>query len=365
MAKLIHKTNRTSQRNCIAILFLASVVLIHPLFAQAPKSTLEVESLKSQLSALEIKILSKEFQTDTDITRIRRLEHLVFPKEKPDSGLPLNQRISRVLSMVTGQEDIARKESPLERSFLERRKEFYKADPMSLLQQSTRKPLGVWEHKTPNLSDTSLDANSDVVLILLDCSNSMKAYSRIGFSPRVPNSVIRQSKLDVAKSLIVSVAQRLPSKTIVGLRTLGAPTLGNPILDCKQTKLAVPLDENNRRRIVDQLRDLEPFGITPLEYALRQAAESDLSKLSGNRKIILICDGADTCGGNPCEFVKQLPRLKLRIQVDVVGISVTDVYARGQLQCIADSSGGNFYDLGSTKDLAVFLQNLSSTRQHP
>ncbi len=151
----------------------------------------------------------------------------------------------------------------------------------------------------------------------------------------------------------------------MGLRTLGAPSLGDPFLDCKQSKLAVALDRNNRRGIIEHCRDLEPVGPTPLEFALRQAVESDLAKQTGNKKIILICDGSDTCGGNPCEFVLKLRRTGLDIQVDVVGISITDVHARGQLQCIADNSEGKFHDTGSTKDLAVFLQNLeiSSDRQ--
>ena len=249
----------------------------------------------------------------------------------------------------------------MERHFHEERKKNYGADSTSLLQNSRLAPVAPWEHKVPQLQDT--DDATDAVLIILDCSNSMKNYPPIGFSrSKSASGSSRLTKLEAAKSVILSIVQRLPTKTILGLRTLGTSLTGDPFYDCKQSKLAVPPDKNNRKKIVDYCREIEPVGSTPLEFALRQAAESDLAKLPGTKKIILLCDGADTCGGNPCEFVKQLPRLGLAITVDVLGFAIRDSNARGQLQCIADSTAGQFFDISSTDELAVFLQNLDKSK---
>ncbi len=181
MAKPLRKTHRTNSRNCIAILTLTFAASINPLFAQTSKISMDLQNSRAQIGALEVKILGKEFQTDSDITRIRRLEHLVFPKDKPNSKWPLEQRIAKVLTIVTGQENSIREGSSMERHFLERRKELFKTNSTSLLQQS--KPVGAWEHKTPTLLNaTSEDNKADVVLILLDCSNSMKSYLPSGFT---------------------------------------------------------------------------------------------------------------------------------------------------------------------------------------
>lgn len=182
------------------------------------------------------------------------------------------------------------------------------------------------------------------ILILLDCSFSMKE--------KLEGSM---QKMDAAKMVLQQALARVPSDVNLGLRVFGQGYTGDPFIDCKQSALLVPLGQGNRRSIIERTRQVHPYGLTPLEFALRQAAESDLSGLNGPKTLILISDGADTCGGNPCEFIKQLPRLGIKLKVDIVGLSlkhrIDDIQARNQLNCITETSGGKYYDANTAAQL--------------
>ncbi len=182
------------------------------------------------------------------------------------------------------------------------------------------------------------------ILILLDASFSMKEKLEGDMQ-----------KMDAAKMVLQQALARVPSDVNLGLRVFGQGYTGDPFMDCKQSALLVPLGQGNRRSIIERVRQVHPYGLTPLEFALRQAAENDLSGLSGPKTLILISDGADTCGGNPCEFIKQLPRMGIKLKVDIVGLSLKrrpdDIMARHQLNCITETSGGKYYDANTAAQL--------------
>ncbi len=188
------------------------------------------------------------------------------------------------------------------------------------------------------------DAGPVNILILLDCSFSMKEKLEGNMQ-----------KMDAAKMVLQQALARVPSDVNLGLRVFGQGYTGDPFMDCKQSGLLVPLGQGNRRSIIERVRQVHPYGLTPLEYALRQAAENDLTGLPGPKTLILISDGADTCGGNPCEFIKQLPRMGIKLKVDIVGLSLKnrpdDVMARHQLNCITETSGGKYYDANTAAQL--------------
>jgi Ca-activated chloride channel homolog len=98
--------------------------------------------------------------------------------------------------------------------------------------------------------------------------------------------------------------------------------------DCQQTALLVPLGQGNRRAIIEQVpiieqvRGIRAFGMTPLTYALEQSARSDFTGVTGRKVIILISDGADTCGGDPCRLIRMLPTYGIRIKIDVIGLDL-------------------------------------------
>lgn len=172
-------------------------------------------------------------------------------------------------------------------------------------------------------------------------------------------------KIDAAKQVLQNALSRIPQDVNLGLRVFGQgyqPTNHSMFqggfpgmqmdMECHNTALWVPLGRGNRRTIIEKVRQIKPYGMTPLAYAIEQAAISDFRGSQGGKTIILITDGADTCNGDPCAVIKQLPLYGINIKVDVVGLALRrEPFARAQLNCISEKSGGHYYDANTAADL--------------
>jgi Mg-chelatase subunit ChlD len=178
------------------------------------------------------------------------------------------------------------------------------------------------------------------ILFIVDCSYSMKEGMGGG-----------DQKMDAAKRVMQNALARIPNDVNIGLRVFGQGFSSNPAFDCQQSTLLVPMAQGNRRSIIERIRQVHPFGLTPLTFALRQAAQ-DFQRIQGQKTVILITDGAETCGGQPCEFVRKLTSIGVKMKVDIVGLALKrDHDARRQLNCIAEASGGKYYDADTAAQL--------------
>ncbi len=189
------------------------------------------------------------------------------------------------------------------------------------------------------------EAGAINVLILIDASQSMKEGLAGNFLGDT------EQKMDIAKRVLQNAVARIPGDINLGLRVFGQSFSGDDSLDCRQTALLVPIGQGNRRSIIEKVRQLRPFGLTPLTYALMQAGK-DLVQVQGEKTIILISDGAETCGGDPCAYIDRLRQMGIKIKIDIVGLGLKrDREAKEQLNCIAEKSGGKFYDANTAAEL--------------
>ena len=125
------------------------------------------------------------------------------------------------------------------------------------------------------------------------------------------------------------IAQRLLSNLLDSLRNvdnleLALRVYGHqkpyPPQDCDDTKLEVPFASNNIPKIKHRLKTLNPKGTTPIAYALDQA-RYDFTKCDNCRNIIvLITDGIEECGGDPCEVSYSLQKEGISLKPFVIGI---------------------------------------------
>lgn len=191
------------------------------------------------------------------------------------------------------------------------------------------------------------------ILFIVDGSRSMLE----GLGPGT-------QKMDAAKQVLQNAIARIPSDVNLGLRVFGQSSMPsggggglfsagfNAATECQNTALWVPIGRGNRRSIIEKVRQIKPFGMTPLALAIEQAASQDFRGLEGQKVIILITDGAESCLRDPCAVIRELPRYGIQIKVDVVGLSLRrEPEAKRQLNCIADSSGGKYYDANTAADL--------------
>jgi hypothetical protein len=168
------------------------------------------------------------------------------------------------------------------------------------------------------------------VLLILDASGSMNA--------RLPNG---ESRIDVAKRAIKGVAGFIPAQAQIALRMYGAQSAARQ-KNCQDTHVAVPFGpaQSGTGAIATAADGVKAQGYTPIAYSLDQAA-NDFSTDAKERVIVLVSDGKETCQGDPVLAAKAL--MAKRITVHTVGF-VVDTAARGQLQNIARTTGGSYFD---------------------
>ena len=183
------------------------------------------------------------------------------------------------------------------------------------------------------------------MVLVLDASGSMREPHGDG-----------RSRFRAAVGALREVVAALPDELEVGLRVYGARIDDGPG-SCQDSELTVPVGPVDKPALRRALGDARPLGNTPIAVSLREAAE-DLGE-EGARSIVLVSDGEESCGGDPCRVARDLTQDGLDLHVDVVGFQV-DASARNQLTCVAQAGRGTFYDAPDADALASQLGRLSS-----
>ena len=184
-----------------------------------------------------------------------------------------------------------------------------------------------------------LEAQHKEIEIILDCSRSML------------DSVEGGRKIDVAKSTLVSVLSQIPENVAVGFRAFSfSPPRGTVEESCRDSALLFPIQVGNRNAVVTKVMSLEAMGATPIGYSLQEAAK-DFTPAGGVEKvIILISDGAETCGLDPVGVVQGLRAQGIQIQILTIGFDV-DQEAATQLRALSEAAGGQYYSAGTAIEL--------------
>jgi len=188
-------------------------------------------------------------------------------------------------------------------------------------------------------------------LIVLDASGSMAAPGPGG-----------TRLIDQARGAVSSTVSALPAGSQVGLRVYGSQVSSDAaqkVPGCQDSKLLVPVGPLNVGAMNAAVQSVQPNGWTPIGLALQQGAK-DLPT-TGPRTIVLVSDGLDTCAPpDPCEVAKQLNAQGVPVKVEAIGFNLpAGDSARGQLQCIAGATGGEYRDAADAAQLASALQTSS------
>ena len=131
---------------------------------------------------------------------------------------------------------------------------------------------------------------------------------------------------------------------------------------CQDTQLVVPIGSDNRDELTSEIKKYKPYGETPIAYSLKQAAKDLGSK--GQRTIVLVSDGEETCVPDPCPIAKQLAAQGIDLKIDVVGFAVKGK-AESQLKCVAEEGNGTYYSADDTEELEESLSTLSTRAFRP
>lgn len=212
--------------------------------------------------------------------------------------------------------------------------------------------------QTSSSSTTSTKASSSAsgsgsddskAMLILDASSSMVESDAEG------------TRMDSARKAANELVESLPETANMGLTVYGANESDAPDnreRGCKDIETLVPVGKVDKAKFSSAINGLKPKGYTPMGNSLRKAAE-ELGN-EGQRSIILVSDGIDSCAPPPvCEVAKELAEDGVDLAIHTVGFQVDDA-ARKELQCIAEAGNGQFLE---AKDAASLSQSLKFLAQ--
>lgn len=188
------------------------------------------------------------------------------------------------------------------------------------------------------LTSAGASAAEQNLLFILDGSGSM--WGRVDDTP----------KISIAKEVMTELVGELPDASQAGLMAYGHRRKG----DCSDIESLVALGPLDRGSLTRRIQTLNPKGKTPITGAVEQAVEQ-LRSIEERASIVLVSDGLESCGGDPCAAVTAAREAGVNFRMHVVGFGLGDTDA-GQLQCMAKAGGGEYYTAANAAELSRALQ---------
>jgi len=176
------------------------------------------------------------------------------------------------------------------------------------------------------------------ILIIFDCSNSMFGIWE------------SDSKFNIAKRLVSQMVDSLGREQNVqlALRCYGHQKKYPP-QDCDDSKLEVPFARDNAWLIKAKLNKVGPSGTTPIAQSL-EACAKDFPDKNARNIVLLITDGKEECGGDPCAVSVALQSKGIVLKPFIVGVGKLDPDITNAFNCI-----GNYYDASSESSFKQVL----------
>lgn len=177
-------------------------------------------------------------------------------------------------------------------------------------------------------------------MIVFDASGSMGATDYTLKVPRIAH--VKQS-----------MARVLPE--VAPVRRLGLIVYGQGAYnDCTSIELRTRPMPNAAARLLSMIQDIDPRGRTPLTESVRLAAEV-LDYTERSSVVVLLTDGEETCGGDPCKMAAALKAAGPGLTIHVVGYrSEEGTYFKAR--CMADETGGKYFSVSTEDELVDALR---------
>lgn len=181
---------------------------------------------------------------------------------------------------------------------------------------------------------------ADRVVLVLDSSGSMAGQ------------IEGVTKLDIARDAVGSILETLPEGTELGLMAYGHRRKK----DCGDIETLAEVGKPDKGRIMSAVNALRAVGKTPLGESVRMAAEK-LRYTEDRATVILVSDGKENCGVDPCKLGAALKKDGVDFKTHVIGFDIRSGEDAG-LRCLAKATGGVYV---AAEDASSLKQALSET----
>ncbi|MBR9971147.1 VWA domain-containing protein [Magnetospirillum sulfuroxidans] len=177
------------------------------------------------------------------------------------------------------------------------------------------------------------------LVLLLDASGSMGLKSGGG-----------NDRLSAAKAAINRMLATLPGDMDVGMVVFG---------HCQGADNHKFFSPAERPRLKSLLESIRPMEGTPLARGIERAGNT-VDGVSVPATLVVVTDGEDSCGGDPCAAARALKAAKPKLTINVV-----DVGGQGKSRCIAEATGGRMLPMRSAAELPELIRKASGETPVP
>jgi len=188
------------------------------------------------------------------------------------------------------------------------------------------------------------------ILFILDASGSMN--DKIG----------SDLKITVAKKVLGDLLMELPSDSKVGLMAYGHTISREKATACTDISVLSPVGMEAPGKLAQKVDALRAMGMTPIASSLGRAPFAFYKSKSGNNHVVLISDGLETCGGDPCGAAKRLTEANIQAKVHVIGFDVSAA-AQKELACIPKMGNGQYFKANNTEELKMAIAEVKKVTE--
>jgi len=200
-------------------------------------------------------------------------------------------------------------------------------------------------------NNIATNTNIKNILIILDASGSMLAKFE------------DESKMSIAKRKLLEFYEKNKDCNI-GLMVYG---LDSGFADddyCNNIELLLSIDKHEIKDISNKIKTINGWGKTPLANSILKAKDLLKDKKYENTYVILITDGIDSCGGDPCDAAMKLKEETNIKKIDIIGIGLTEVQ-KDKIDCISALTGGETYPVNDKESLDKSFNNIKLDKVFP
>jgi Ca-activated chloride channel family protein len=191
------------------------------------------------------------------------------------------------------------------------------------------------------------EAALGAVMLVLDASGSMWGQ------------IEGRTKIEIAREVMGELLQDWDANIALGLMAYGHRRKG----DCNDIEALFPVGQPDAAAMIQAMDAINPKGKTPLSEAVRRAAV-DLRYTEERATVVLISDGVETCGADPCAVGAELAMAGVDFTAHVIGFDVKDEEQVG-LRCLAEKTGGLFLAAADAEGLRRALSKTVEKAKEP
>jgi len=182
-------------------------------------------------------------------------------------------------------------------------------------------------------------SGDNAVEIVFDASGSM--LQKIG----------NKRRIEIARETLTRLtSQVIPAGTPFAMRVFG-----REVNSC-QTDLFIPVSPLNAATVAGQIAKLDAKNgaKTPIGASLAKAAE-DLASVEGERLVVLLTDGEETCNGDPAAEIEKLQKSGAGVRVSIVGFAIDEPNLAVTFRQWAKAGNGAFFEANDAAGLSNAL----------